>query len=87
MAHNHRGVPIADPFINRRNQMIAEAEMIASRNAGLMGVNYDPEQADYDESFGPADRTRRPINARLDIPSEYVETEERMQDRKVKGEN
>lgn len=87
MAHNHRGQPISDPFLNIRNQMIAETELLSQRNAGLMGTNYDPEQADYDEAVGPADRRRRPINARLDTPSEYVETEERMHDRKGRGEN
>lgn len=87
MAHNHRGQPIAEPFLNMRNQRIAEAEMLASRNAGLMGTNYDPEQADYDEAFGPADRTRRTIDTRLDMPSEYGREEERMQDRRVRGEN
>ena len=87
MATNHRGQPIADPFINMRNAMIAEQEMIAQRNAGLMGVNYDPEEAGYDEAYGPADRTRKPLDTRLDMPSDYGKEEERMQDRRVKGEN
>jgi hypothetical protein len=87
MAHNHRGQPIADPFLNMRQQMLEQQAMLAERNAGLMGVNYDPEQADYDEAFGPADRVRRPLQSRLDMPAEYEAEGERMQDRRVKGQN
>lgn len=89
MAHNHRGQPIADPFLNRRNQMIAEQEMLSQRNAGLMGINYNPEESDYDEAFGPADRTIRRIQPHLpsSLSSDYISEEEKMQDRRVMGEN
>lgn len=87
MAHNERMRPIADPYLNMRNQMIAQQEMLAQRNAGLMGINYDPEDAGYDEAVGPADRTRTALQSRLGLPSDYERTEEDVQDRRVRGEN
>ena len=87
MAHNHRMQGIADPFLNRRNQMIAEQEMLSQRNAGLMGVNYNPEESDYDEAFGPADRTVRQDTFKKFEDSDYAQEQERIQDRRVRGEN
>lgn len=87
MAHNHRMQEIAEPWVNRRNEYLAQQEMLAQRSAGLMGVNYDPEEAGYDEAYGPQDRTRKALDTRLDKPSEYGIAEERMQDRKGQGEN
>lgn len=87
MAHNERMRPIADPWLNRRNEMIAQQEMIAQRNAGFRGVNYDPEEVGYDEAYGPADRTRTALQSRVGLPSDYERTEEDVQDRRVRGEN
>lgn len=88
MAHNHRGQPIADPFLNMRQQMLEQQAMLAERNAGLMGINYDPEESTYDEAYGPLDRTRRarPESGSL-LPSDHSEKEMIVNERKVRGEN
>lgn len=92
MAHNHRGQYIADPFINMRNDMIAQQEMLAQRNAGLRGINYNPEDADYDEAYGPADRTRRTVpsdgvHGGVPSESEYNNQQTIAQERRVRGQN
>lgn len=71
----------------RRDAQVEQQRMLAERDAGLRGVNYDPEETDYDEAYGPADRVRRPLQHRLDIPSEYGMMEERMHERRSLGEN
>jgi len=91
MAHNHRGQHIADPYLNTRNAMIAQQEMLAQRNEGLRGVNYNPEESDYDEAYGPANRKRyvggeSGQGAALQN-SQYFRIAEDVQDRRVRGEN
>jgi hypothetical protein len=71
----------------RRDAYVEQQRMLASRDAGLRGVNYDPDETYYDEAFGPEDRVRRPLQNRLDIPSDYGMVEERMNERRAQGEN
>ena len=92
MAYNERGRWIADPYINMRNDMIAQQEMLAQRNAGLRGINYNPEDADYDEAYGPADRTRRTVpsdgvHGGVPSESEYNNQQTIAQERRVRGQN
>lgn len=90
MAHNHRMRGIADPFLNSRNALIAQQEMLSQRDAGLRGVNYDPEESEYDEAYGPADRVSRAPAGEGDLTQphrEYDEQESSMIERKVRGEN
>ena len=92
MAQNHRGQYIADPYINTRNAMIAQQEMLAQRNAGLQGLNYNPEEAGYDEAYGPADR-KKVMNRKGGVAdgmsgySDFSDEQTNVEDRRVKGEN
>lgn len=92
MANDHRGRFIADPFINTRNAMIAQQEMLAQRNAGLQGLNYNPEESTYDEAFGPSDRTRfmgrkGGVADGMSGFSDFADEQTNVEDRRVKGEN
>lgn len=96
MAHNHRGQHIADPYLNTRNAMIAQQEMLAQRNTGLRGLNYNPEESTYDEAYGPADRTK--VMGRIGSwnggvaegmagYSDFADQQSHVEDRHVRGEN
>jgi hypothetical protein len=92
MANDHRGRFIADPFINTRNAMIAQQEMLAQRNAGLQGLNYNPEESTYDEAYGPSDRTKfmsrkGGVADGMSGFSDFADEQTNVEDRRVKGEN
>lgn len=77
MAHNHRMQPISDPYLNARNA------------AGFRGVNYSPEDDTYDLAEGPKDRVRRQsdVVSSSMVENENEEENERMMDRRMRGEN
>jgi hypothetical protein len=92
MAHNHRGQHIADPYLNTRNAMIAQQEMLAQRNAGLRGLNYNPEETGYDEAYGPADRKKVAgrnggVAEGMAGYSDFSDQQANVEDRRVRGEN
>ena len=90
MAHNHRMEGISEPFLNMRNAMIAQQEMLAQRNAGLRDLNYDQEESGYDEAYGPADRVSRAPAGESAITQpqrEFDDQETSMIERRMRGEN
>lgn len=92
MAHNHRGQHIADPYLNTRNGMIAQQEMLAQRNTGLRGLNYNPEESTYDEAYGPSDR-KKVMGRKEGVAdgmagySDFADEQTNVEDRRVRGEN
>jgi hypothetical protein len=82
---------IAEPWINRRNEYIAQQEMLAQRSAGMRGMNYDPEESDYDEAYGPQDRVVRQStpgeNVGIIPDSDYDKQQANAEERRQRGEN
>ena len=92
MANDHRGRFIADPYINTRNAMIAQQEMLAQRNAGLRGLNYNPEESTYDEAYGPSDRKKvmgrkEGVAEGMGGYSDFADEQTDVENRRVRGEN
>ena len=91
MAHDHRMNEISEPWLNARNAYIEQQRMLASRNAGLGGINFDPDEENYDMAYGPADRVRRQPPASPDFQSsaenDFTGEEDRMHERRARGEN
>lgn len=90
-AKNHRGnIIVSTGFLNERNNALAEQIHQEMAGRGWVGENWNPEDAMYDEAYGPHDRVGRPVrvlgSSGMSLSDEDM-SELTMRERTHKGEN